>query len=183
MRTTMAGYRSRVGSEPGSADADAGVEQIYRAQRLVMVRLALLLVDDRETAQDVVQDAFLALRRRWGSLRSEDAAVGYLRSCVMNGARSVLRRRRTVRRHPWSRVDLVTEAPADEAVLLAEGHRHVLRALGTLPDRQREVIVLRYWSQLTEPEIAATLGISIGAVKSMASRGRSAIAAELGVTS
>ena len=179
----MAGDRSRVGFESGSADAAAGVERIYRAQRLVMVRLALLLVDDRETAQDVVHDAFLALRRRWSSLRSEDAAVGYLRSCVVNGARSVLRRRRTARRHPWARVDLVTAAPADEAVLLAEEHQQVIRALRTLPNRQREVIVLRYWSQLTEPEIAATLGISLGAVKSMASRGRSAIAAKLGVTS
>jgi RNA polymerase sigma-70 factor (sigma-E family) len=179
----MAGNRSRVGSDSDSADADAGLERLYRTERLTMVRLALLLVDDRETAQDVVQDAFLALRRRWGSLRNEDAAVGYLRTCVVNGARSVLRRRRTVRRHPWSRVDLITEAPADEAVLLAEEHQRVLRALYQLPDRQREVIVLRYWAQLTEPEIASTLGISVGAVKSMASRGRDSIAAELGVTS
>jgi RNA polymerase sigma-70 factor (sigma-E family) len=179
----MAGNRSAVGAESDSADADAGLEQIYRAERLTMVRLALLLVDDRETAQDVVQDAFLALRRRWSSLRDEHAAVGYLRACVVNGARSVLRRRRTVRRHPWSRVDLITEAPADEAVLLADEHQRVLRALYRLPTRQREVIVLRYWAQLTEPEIASTLGISLGAVKSMASRGRDSIAAELGVTS
>jgi RNA polymerase sigma-70 factor (sigma-E family) len=159
---------------------DAGVERVYREYRLNMVRLALLLVDDRETAEDVAQDAFAALHRRWGSLSSEDAAVGYLRTCVVNGARSVLRRRRTVRRNPQPPADLLTASPADGRALLAEEHREVIAALRRLPSRQREVIVLRYWSELTEPEIAATLGISIGSVKSSASRGRDAIAAILG---
>jgi RNA polymerase sigma-70 factor (sigma-E family) len=159
---------------------DAGVERLYREYRLNMVRLALLLVDDRETAEDVAQDAFAALHRRWDSLSSEDAAIGYLRACVVNGARSVLRRRRTVRQHPAPRADLLTVAPADGRALLAEEHREVIAALRRLPSRQREVIVLRYWSELTEPEIAATLGISVGSVKSSASRGRDAIAAILG---
>jgi RNA polymerase sigma-70 factor (sigma-E family) len=175
----MTDDRTRIGGE----SADVGVERMYRAQRLGMVRLALLLVDDRETAQDVVQDAFLALRRRWDSLRNEDAAIGYLRTCVMNGSRSALRRRRTMRRHARAGLQLLTAAPADEAVLLAEEHEQVLRALRKLPNRQREVIVLRYWSNLSESEIASTLGISMGAVKSMASRGRTAVAAQLGVSS
>lgn len=159
---------------------DAGLELIYREQRLRMVRLALLLVDDRETAEDVAQDAFAALHRRWDSLATEDAAVGYLRVCVVNGARSVLRRRRTVRRHASQPDDLLTASPADGGVLLAEEHREVIAALHRLPARQREVIVLRYWSELTEAQIAAALRISIGSVKSSASRGRDAIAAILG---
>src|SRR5437870_5934122 len=95
------------------ADADAGVAQLFRTHRLTMVRLAALLVDDRETAEDVVQDAFAALHRRWGSLSSDDAAIGYLRACVVNGARSVLRRRRTVRHNPQPSEDALTAAPSD----------------------------------------------------------------------
>jgi RNA polymerase sigma-70 factor (sigma-E family) len=160
--------------------SDADIERLYRTQRLAMVRLALLLVDDRETAEDVAQDAFAALHPRWQQLHTEDAAIGYLRTCVVNGARSVLRRRRTVRRQPQPREDLLYADGADGHVLLAEEHREVIAAMRHLPARQREVIVLRYWSELTEPQIAATLGISVGSVKSSASRGRDAIAAILG---
>ncbi len=174
----MASGRSPGGRAP-AADP-AGVERLYRGQRLSMVRLALLLVDDRETAEDVAQDAFAALHRHWPALASEDAALAYLRRCVVNGARSVLRRRRTVRRHPQPDEASLTADSADRRVLLAEEHREVIAALRRLPTRQREVIVLRYWSELTEPQIAHALGISVGAVKSMASRGRAAIAATLG---
>ena len=174
----MAGGRSP--ARPGPAVDTAGVERLYRAQRLNMVRLALLLVDDRETAEDVAQDAFAALHRNWATLANEDAALAYLRRCVVNGARSVLRRRRTVRRHPQPDEASLTTDPADRRVLLAEEHREVIAALWRLPARQRGVIVLRYWSELTEPQIAAALGISLGAVKSMASRGRDAVAATLG---
>jgi RNA polymerase sigma-70 factor (sigma-E family) len=160
-------------------DADSGVEQLYRTHRLAMVRLARLLVDDRETAEDVAQDAFTALHRRWPALQNEDAAIGYLRTSVVNSSRSVLRRRRTVRQHPEPSPTTLTAEPADGRALLADEHREVLAALRGLPDRQREVIVLRYWSELTEAQIAATLGISVGAVKSSASRGRDAIAAAL----
>ena len=161
-----------------TADADAGVERLFRERRLALVRLAALLVDDRESAEDVVQDAFAGLHRRWSALESDDAALAYLRAAVVNGSRSVLRRRRTARRavlpYEWTTVD-----SADGPVLLADDHRRVLAALATLPNRQREVLVLRYWSELTEAQIAAALGISIGAVKSSASRGRDAIAAVL----
>jgi len=145
-----------------------------------MVRLARLLVDDRETAEDVVQDAFAALHRRWASLSTQDAALGYLRTSVVNGSRSTLRRRRTVRRNPQPAADALSAEPADGGVLLAEEHREVLAALQKLPARQREVIVLRYWAELPEAQIASALGISLGAVKSSASRGRDAIAAMLG---
>ena len=170
----------RLRGRPAPVRDPAGVERLYRAQRLYMIRLALLLVDDRETAEDVAQDAFAALHRQWPMLASEDAALAYLRRCVVNGARSVLRRRRTVRRHPQPDEASLTADGADRRVLLAEEHREVIAALRGLPPRQREVIVLRYWSELTEPQVAAALGISVGAVKSTASRGRDAIAATLG---
>jgi RNA polymerase sigma-70 factor (sigma-E family) len=161
-----------------SVDADTAVARLFREHRLYLVRLALLLVDDRETAEDVVQDAFAALHRRWHSIATPDAALGYLRTSVVNGARSVLRRRRTARAYRWPAAASVDAA--DAGPLLAEEHREVLAALRKLPARQREVIVLRYWGELPEAEIAAALGISVGAVKSSASRGRDAIAALLG---
>lgn len=164
----------------GAGGADAGVAALFASHRLGMVRLALLLVDDRETAEDLVQDAFAALHRHWPRLHSPDAAVPYLRACVVNGSRSVLRRRRTVRRHPAPDAAALTVEAADQPSLLAAEHGEVLAALNRLPRRQREVIVLRYWSELSEADTAAALGISLGAVKSSASRGRDAIAAALG---
>lgn len=161
------------------ATADEGVERLFRDYRLSMVRLAVLLVDDRESAEDVVQEAFAGLHRRWDALASDAVAVGYLRTSVVNGARSMLRRRRTARKFTPHPLDWTTDEPADASVLLAEEHREVLAALRKLPRRQREVIVLRYWSELTEPQIAEALGISVGSVKSAASRGRDSIAAML----
>jgi RNA polymerase sigma-70 factor (sigma-E family) len=176
MRTAATMTDDRVSPAAGTLTADAGVEGLYRSHRLSMVRLALLLVDDRETAEDIAQEAFAALHRRWRSLSSQEAAIGYLRTCVVNGSRSVLRRRRTVRRNPQPDQAQLSSEAADARVLLADEHRAVLAAIRRLPDRQREVILLRYWSELGEAEIANTLGISIGAVKSNASRGRDSIA-------
>ncbi|OIJ92396.1 RNA polymerase subunit sigma-70 [Streptomyces sp. MUSC 14] len=155
-----------------------GIEELYHHRRLSLVRLAVLLVDDVPTAEDVVQDAFTALLRRHGHrLASLDDPEAYLRTSVVNTARSVLRRRRTVRAHPPAPEE---HAPApEEDVLLHEDHREVLAALRTLTRRQREVLVLRYWSHLTEAEIAATLGLSRGTVKSTASRALDALGRRL----
>ncbi|MEU1408576.1 SigE family RNA polymerase sigma factor [Streptomyces sp. NPDC005728] len=155
-----------------------GIEELYHHRRLSLVRLAVLLVDDLPTAEDVVQDAFTALFRRHGRrLGSLDDPEAYLRTSVVNGARSVLRRRRTVRAHI---PEPEQHAPApEEDVLLHEDHQEVLTALRTLTPRQREVLVLRYWSHLTEAQIAATLGLSRGTVKSTASRALDALGRRL----
>lgn len=142
--------------------------ELYQSQRLRLTRMAILLVDDMTSAEDVVQDAFVELHRRWDTLIDKDSAIGYLRISVINKARSALRRRRTARAYspPVERA----HDQAAEAVVLAEEHREVLAAIKRLPPRQREILVLRYWSDMTEAEIANTLGISRGAVKSTASR-------------
>jgi RNA polymerase sigma-70 factor (sigma-E family) len=153
------------------------LDELYTAERLHMVRLALLLVDDLPTAEDVVQDAFSGMVRAWDELLDGDALRAYLRTCVVNGARSVLRRRRTARAYV---PPLQPAQPgADDTTVLAEEHREAIVALGELPDRQREVLVLRYWSELSEADIAETLGISKGTVKSSASRGLAALRAAL----
>lgn len=147
--------------------------ELYHSHRLRLTRLAVLLVDDMSTAEDVVQDVFVELHRRWDSLTDIDNAAGYLRVAVVNRARSALRRRKTARDYvpPISR----EHDDASESVVLADEHREVLDALNKLPRRQREVLVLRYWSELTEAEIAESLGISKGTVKSTASRALDAL--------
>jgi len=143
-------------------------EELYHAHRLSLVRLAVLLVDEQGVAEDVVQDAFMALHGKWKSLHDPHRALGYLRVSVVNGSRSALRRRRTARAYvpPY---EPPGPSPEGDAVL-AEDQREVLAAVRRLPERQRQVLVLRYWSDLSEAEIATTLGISRGAVKSTASR-------------
>ncbi|QNN53344.1 SigE family RNA polymerase sigma factor [Nocardioides mesophilus] len=154
-------------------DADTAVEELYAGHYRQLVRLSVLLVRDRETAEEVVQDAFVAMHGRWRSLREPDKALAYLRQAVVNRSRSVLRRRVVASRYvPPVRPD---GSGADADVLVAERRTEVLDALRALPDRQREVLALRYYLDLSEAQIAETLGISRGAVKSHASRGAAAL--------
>jgi RNA polymerase sigma-70 factor (sigma-E family) len=146
---------------------------LYRDHRVRLVRLAVLLVDDPATAEDVVQEAFAGLHRNWTGLRDEAAAVGYLRTAVVNGSRSVLRRRRTAREYvPPHQVNARS---AESLAMLSAEHQAVVDALATLPPRQREVLVLRYYGGLSEAEIADATGISRGTVKSTASRALDAV--------
>lgn len=152
---------------------------LYTAHWRYLVRLAALLVDDVASAEDVVQDAFVALHRKADGLRDPEAALAYLRTSVLNLSRSVLRRRQVARKHLRVAEPEAT-APADQDVLLRDEHRAALAAVRRLPRHQREVLVLRYWSGLSEREIAQTLGISPGSVKSAASRGLAALERVLG---
>jgi RNA polymerase sigma-70 factor (sigma-E family) len=152
---------------------DGEFAELYVAHRLGLVRLAVLLVDEVGAAEDVVQDAFAAFATRAGAMRDPGAALGYLRVSVVNGCRSALRRRRTARAYVPPH-DVEPDGP-DARAVLSEEHREVLAALDQLPPRQREVLVLRYWSGMSEAEIAAALGISRGTVKSTASRALSAL--------
>ncbi|MPZ66898.1 MAG: SigE family RNA polymerase sigma factor [Pseudonocardiaceae bacterium] len=158
---------------PRAEPAPLTLEDLYRTHRMRLVRLAILLVDEPTTAEDVVQEAFTGLHRHWSGLRDETAALGYLRTAVVNGSRSVLRRRRTARgyvppHNPNAR-------SAESLAMLTAEHQAVVTALGRLPRRQREVLVLRYYGSLTEAEIAEATGVSKGTVKSTASRALDAL--------
>ena len=155
------------------------VPALYDVHWRSLVRLAVLLVDDVASAEDVVQDAFVALHRRSEGLRDPDAAAAYLRASVVNLSRSVIRRRQVARKHLKVAEPEATPG-ADEHVILREEHRQTLAAVRQLPPRQREVLILRYWSGLSEREIAQTLGISQGSVKSAASRGIATLQGRLG---
>lgn len=175
------GPDSEAGERVLGAPAPLDLAALYAAHRLPLARYALLLVDDMATAEDVVHDAFIALHQYQSRLRDPAAALGYLRTTVVNNCRSVLRKRQTVRRHLSLVRDSHAEA-ADSELLLAAAQQEVLAALRRLPQRQQEVLALRYWGNLSEAEIAEALGISRGAVKSNASRGMDKLEAMLGAS-
>ena len=152
--------------------AEAAVGALYRAQAVGLIRLAYLMLGDRTAAEDVVQDAFCGLYRNWGRLADPSGARPYVRSSVLNGCRSVRRRRALGHR-------VTTYQPptgsAEAAVLSREERQEVLRAVRRLPDRQREALVLRFYLDLPDPEIARVMGIRPGTVRSAAHRALKAL--------
>ena len=164
--------------EASETTAPVTLEDLYRQHRIRLVRLAILLVDEPATAEDVVQEAFTGLHRNWSNLRDTSAAVGYLRTAVVNGSRSVLRRRKTAR--DYTPPHTANARSAESLAMLSTEHQAVVQALSTLPPRQREVLVLRYYGDLSEAEIAEATGISKGTVKSTASRALDALQKALG---
>jgi RNA polymerase sigma-70 factor (sigma-E family) len=165
--------------EVDAATPRVDIDSLYQTRWHYLVRLAVLLVDDLATAEDVVQEAFIALHRKADTLRDPAAALSYVQTAVVNRSRSVLRRRTVARKH--LKVAEPDDTPgADDHVLLREEHRAALDAVRRLPRRQREVIVLRYWAGLSERDIAHALGIAPGSVKANASRAMAALQTILG---
>lgn len=154
--------------------AEAAVAALYQAHAVSFLRLGVVMLGDRQAAEDVVQDAFCSLYRRWHQLREHDKALAYVRSAVLNGCRTQLRTRIRAERRA-ARQAVGHAGSAEEDVLLAEEHRQVLAALRQLPPRQREALVLRFYLGLSEPDIAAAMGISQGTVKSTTSRALAAL--------
>ena len=141
-----------------------------------LIRLAVVMLGDREAAEDVVQEAFCGLYRRWEHLSAQANALPYVRSSVLNGCRTLLRHRnRRQARVAAGARPLETAESAEASALVSEEHREVLAALRRLPDRQREALVLRYYLELAEPEIAQSMGVSQGTVKSTTSRALAAL--------
>jgi RNA polymerase sigma-70 factor (sigma-E family) len=161
-------------AQAARADRDAALSGLHREHYPSLVRLACLLLDEQGAGEEVVQEAFVRVYESWARV---DDPLRYLRSTVMNLARSRMRRRLVARR----RVEPVTTAAmtAEEHAVRLDDRQEVLDAMRTLPRRQRECLVLRYYVELSEAEIASTLGISNGSVKSHSSRGLAALARRL----
>ena len=171
---------SRGGRDPADTswvDADQALTALYAAHYRHLVRLATFLLHDQAAAEEVVQDAFVAMHGAWRRLRDPEKAEAYLRQAVVNRSRSGLRHRKVEAKYAPKPAP---DAPSAEygALGLLE-RRTVIDALRSLPQRQREVLVLRYYGDLSEAQIAQTLGISQGAVKSHASRGMAALRSTL----
>jgi RNA polymerase sigma-70 factor (sigma-E family) len=178
-------------TEAGAWTAERHVTSLYQAHALSLARLALVMLGDASAAEDVVQDAFLGLYRRWDRLADPAAAQSYLRTSVLNGCRTALRRR--------SRHGVLTDGADDDAgftgpalesaesvesaeatVARGEEQRAVLAAIRRLPARQREALVLRYYLDLTEDQTAEAMQVSRGTVKSATSRAIAAVGRMLG---
>ncbi len=162
---------------PADRDADCAVTALYAAHYRSLVRLAALLVGDVATAEEVVQESFVAMHSGWRRLRDSDKALCYLRQSVVNRSRSVLRHRVVVDRHaPRPLPDMPS---AEQGAIALLERSAVIAALRTLPPRQRQALVLRYYGDLSEAHIAAAMGISRGAVKSHTARAMSSLRAVL----
>ncbi len=158
-------------------DVDQAVVQLYSLHYRSLVRLAAMLVRDTPTAEEVVQDAFVAMRGGWHRLEDTETALAYLRQAVVNKSRSVLRHRMVVEKNLQNAPPDMPSAEHGAFALLERSA--VVAVLRNLPERQREAIVLRYYLDLSEADIAATMGISLGAVKSHTVRGVAALRAAL----
>ena len=157
----------------GDGNADEAVSQLYAVHYAGLVRLAFLLIHDHGRAEELVQDAFVAVHGRWNRLRDTQNALAYLRRAVVNRARSELRHRGVVDRHPVQPPR--PHESAEDTAVAASLRTDLLAALDRLPRRQREVLLLRYYLDLSEAEIADSLRISRGSVKSHSSRGIAAL--------
>jgi RNA polymerase sigma-70 factor (sigma-E family) len=158
--------------EAGSRDT--AIAALFAQQYRPLTRTAFLLLGDRQAAEEVTQDAFVALFGRWDRLDDLAAAPRYLRTSVVNGCRSWMRR--AVRRRQRSALVLV----ADETRDAIDDHGGVTAALARLSRRQRECLVLRFYLDLSEADVARSLGISKGSVKAHTHRGLTAMASMLG---
>jgi len=150
---------------------------LYHAHALSLIRLAHVMVGDKATAEDVVQEAFCGLYRHWARLDDPRGALPYLRASVLNGCRSAIRRRRV---RAAKALYEPAAASAESVVLNGEEQRSVLAALRQLPARQREVLILRYYLHESDDEIARVMGISPSTVRSTSHRALAALGRMLG---
>jgi RNA polymerase sigma-70 factor (sigma-E family) len=164
---------------PGDIGAAPSVSELFRDHHLELVRLAVVMVGDLATAEDVVQDCFERLHRRWPAIREPSRALAYARSSVLNGCRSVHRRSAVSRRY-GPRLALPADAIVPDATAATADRGQLATALRQLPRRQREVLVLRYYADLSVAEIAETLRITPSNVRACISRGLAALGAAIG---
>jgi RNA polymerase sigma-70 factor (sigma-E family) len=156
-----------------TAEADLAITAMYDTEYRSLVRMSAVLLGDVGSAEEIVQDSFIATHAAWRGLRDVDKGTHYLRRTVMNRSRSLLRHRAVVEKHtPVGEPDMPS---AEQAAMARLQRTAVIAALRTLPARQREALVLRFLLDLSEEEAAAAMRISQGAVKSHTARGKAAL--------
>ena len=167
---------ARLEGESISVEAEELVVRLFLTEGRSLVRLARLFVDDRDAAEDIVQEAFLRLARNAGRIDAVERAPAYLRSIVLNLARDHNRRGLVSLRHRATSGREVDVSPdATDQLVRSEEHLRVLEAVRRLPTRQRDCITLRYFEELSIDRIAETLGVSANSVKTHLQRAMSAL--------
>jgi RNA polymerase sigma-70 factor (sigma-E family) len=150
--------------EPASGSGAApAIETLYQDTAVALIRLAYVILSDQQAAEDVVAEAFCRLYQRWDQLSDPGRAHAYVRASVINGCRSVLRRREVRRRRV---IHELPAASAETAALGSAERDEVIRAVDRLPGRQREALVLRFYLELPDEEIARLMGIRPSSVRS-----------------
>jgi len=157
------------------------MEALYQQEAVSLVRLARLFTDDRTAAEDLVQESFIRLFHSAHRIDDPGKATAYLRSILLNLARDHNRRGLLSLRHQGAMTDRALPVEPEEEVVRTESEAELLEALRSLSPRQRDCLVLRFFLDLSEKEIASTLQISPNSVKTHTQRGMSALAAILGV--
>jgi RNA polymerase sigma factor (sigma-70 family) len=174
---------ARLQGEAITLEAEQLVTGLFRTEGRSLVRLARLFVDDRDAAEDIVQEAFLRLARHAGKIEATERAPAYLRSIVLNLARDHNRRGLVSLRHHATRgrdVDVVDDT--GDRLVQSEEHRRVLDAVRRLPARQRDCITLRYFEEMSNDRVASTLGLSVNSVKTHLQRAMASLDTALGDT-
>jgi len=171
---------ARLQDEPITVEAEEIVIRLFRTEGRSLVRLARLFVDDRDAAEDVVQEAFLRLARHANKINSQEKAPAYLRSIVLNLARDHNRRGLVSLRHHASSTGVDVHESVGDDLVRSEDHRRVIAAVRELPARQRDCITLRYFEELSVDRIATTLGLSANSVKTHLQRAMANLDRQLG---
>lgn len=160
------------------SDREAAVRALYEERHAELVRFATFITGDVHSAEDVSQEAFMRVYDAWDRLEHPDQAVAYLRATIINLSRGRHRRRVVAERNQPLR--LVAVPSAEDDAMGRVGRSAVLQAVSSLPERQRACVVMRHWLRMTEGEIAATLDVSIGSVRTHNKRGIASLQRKLG---
>ena len=162
--SAIAAARSQ--GETIAVDVEKLVVRLYRSEGRSLVRLARLFVDDKDAAEDIVQEAFLRLARHAGRIEAVESAPAYLRSIVLNLARDHNRRGLvSLRHHATASREVDVDDTIVDQLVRSEEHRRVIDAVRRLPKRQRDCVTLRYFEELSIHEVASLLGLSANSVK------------------
>ena len=179
LAVVAAGKTARTSEELARASF---IESLYHQEAVSLVRLARLFTDDRTGAEDIVQEAFIRLYHAADRIRDTDRSAAYLRSIVLNLARDHNRRGLLSLRHQDSMIDRRTPEMPEERAVRTESENEVIEALKTLSPRQRDCLVLSFYMDLTEKQIAETLAISPNSVKTHCQRGMAVLPIALGAS-